>query len=52
MSIFQIMELEAKRNTVYNVLHISMVNNELDNMRKIDILEIEREESHASSYNK
>jgi hypothetical protein len=44
MSIFQILETEAKRNTVYNCIHINIVNNELDNMRKIDILEIEREE--------
>jgi hypothetical protein len=44
MSIFEILELEAKQNTVYNCIHINMVNNELDNMRKIDILEIEREE--------
>jgi hypothetical protein len=44
MSIFQIFEAEVKRNTVYNCIHITMVNNELDNMRKIDILEIERGE--------
>jgi hypothetical protein len=44
MNIFQILETEAKRNTVYNCIHINMVNNELDNLRKIDRMEIERGE--------
>jgi hypothetical protein len=47
MSIFDIMEAEVKRNTRYNCIYISMVNNELDNMRKIDRMEIEREECNA-----
>ena len=41
---FDQLEIEAKRNTVYNSIHFTMVNVELDNMRKIDRMGIEREE--------
>jgi hypothetical protein len=43
-NIFTIMEAEAKKNTVYNCIHIGMVDAYLEDFRALDIMEIEREE--------
>jgi len=43
-NIFAKMEAEAKKNTVYNCIHIGMADAYLEDFRALDRMEIEREE--------